>query len=262
MDIPSDTKEFKGNSYEVFLLVISILSIFNIFLFWITTDEEMREVIAILEIILSIFFILDFLYRLISADSKYGYFVKQFGWLDLLGSMPIIGIRFLRIFRVIRILRIMRELGLRFIIKDIFENRAGASLAIVGFFVILILEFGSYFIIRAESQAANPNITTPMDAIWWSIVTIATVGYGDEVPVTVRGRIIGAIVIILGVALFSVLIGYLSNRFVSTKGEQEYFEASLPMLENINELLEKQSRTIDLIETRLTKIEGELSQDK
>jgi voltage-gated potassium channel Kch len=262
MDIHPDSKVFKGNSYEIFLLAITILSIFNIFLFWFTTDEEMKEVILILEIILSIFFIFDFLYRFITADNKYDYFVKQFGWLDLLGSLPLIGIRILRIFRIIRILRIMRELGFRSILRDIFENKAGPALALVGFLVFLVLEFGSYFIIRAESEAINPNINTPIDALWWSLVTIATVGYGDEYPVTIRGRIIGSLVIITGVALFSVLIGYLSNRFVSPKSEQEYFENSLPLLENMNELLEKQSKTIASIETRLTKIEDEFDRDK
>jgi voltage-gated potassium channel len=262
MDIHPDSKAFKGNSYELFLLAITILSILNIFLFWFTTDEEMREVILILEIILSIFFIFDFLYRLISAENKYSYFVKQFGWLDLLGSLPLIGIRILRIFRIIRILRIMRELGLRSILRDIFENRAGPALALVGFFVILVLEFGSYLIIRAESEAANPNIITPIDALWWSLVTIATVGYGDEYPVTIRGRIIGSIVIVTGVALFSILIGYLSNRFVSTKEEQEFFELSHHFLNKIDKQLEQQTKSIEAIESRLTMIERELNQEE
>jgi voltage-gated potassium channel Kch len=262
MDNQSESKELKGISYEIFLTVITVLSIFNIFLYWITSDEEMKQVIFLLEIILCIFFILDFLYRLISAENRYQYFVNQYGWLDFLGSLPVIGFRILRIFRVIRIVRILRELGLRKSLKEIFENQAGAALAVVGFCVILVLEFGSYFIIRAEATATNSNIITPIDAIWWSIVTIATVGYGDEVPVTNTGRIIGSIVIITGVALFSILIGFLSNRFVSTKEEKEYFEMSHNILEKINKQLEQQTKSIEVIESRLSVIESELNQEE
>lgn len=262
MDNQSKPNEIKGVAYELFLSAITILSILNIFLYWFPSDEEMKEVILILEIILSIFFILDFLYRLISAENKYRYFVNQYGWLDLLGSLPLIGIRILRIFRVIRIIRILRELGLRSNIRDIFENQAGAALAVVGFFVILVLEFGSYFIIRAESAATNPHIITPIDALWWSIVTIATVGYGDEVPVTNSGRIIGSIVIITGVALFSILIGYLSNRFVSTKKEQDFFEQSHHFLSEMKTQLEQQTKSIESIEQRLKAIERELEGKK
>jgi len=262
MDYLSNSNVQKRTSYEIFLSAITILSILNIFLFWITSDDEMREVILLLEIILSIFFILDFLYRFISSVNKYQYLVKDFGWLDFLGSLPLIGIRILRIFRVIRIIRILRELGLRTSIRSIFENQASTALAIVGFFVILVLEFGSYFIIQAESTAANPNITTPMDAFWWSLVTIATVGYGDEVPVTINGRIIGSIVIVTGVALFSILIGYLSNRFVSTKEEQEFFELSHHFLAKIDKQLEQQTKSIEAIESRLSMIERELNQEE
>ena len=153
----------------------------------------------------------DFLYRLFTSPSKLGYFFKGFGWLDLLGSLPFTGPQLFRLFRAIRIIRLLVDYGASSIGKDIRRDREASSLAMVSFLVILVLQFGSYVIIGIESPSSLANITTPLDAIWWVFVTITTVGYGDKFPVTSSGRIIGTLVIIIGVVLFSVLTGFIDQ---------------------------------------------------
>jgi voltage-gated potassium channel len=80
--------------------------------------------------------------------------------------------------------------------------------------VIFLVEFASIFILIAEGGAPQANIHTAGDAIWWVIVTVATVGYGDLYPVTGPGRSIATVVIIAGVGLFGVLSGFLARNFL------------------------------------------------
>jgi voltage-gated potassium channel len=130
-----------------------------------------------------------------------------------------------------------------------------ASLAAV-FLGILVLELGSYFILGAEGRDLHANIHTPSDALWWSIVTIATVGYGDKYPVTNEGRVIGVLVIITGVGLFGVFTGFLANTFINRRKRRRRFGFQpMPMsadpLEEIRQLLEQQSLRLASIESRL-----------
>jgi voltage-gated potassium channel len=82
---------------------------------------------------------------------------------------------------------------------------------------IVVMEFGSIAILWAERTDPDANITTAADALWYSIVTMSTVGYGDQYPVTHLGRIIGTLVIILGVAVFGTLTGFLANAFLAPR---------------------------------------------
>ena len=86
---------------------------------------------------------------------------------------------------------------------------------------IIVLEFGSLSMLRVEQNAPEANITTASDAIWYTIVTISTVGYGDQYPVTDAGRTIGAGIIVLGVGIFGTFTGYLANFFLSPRKKEQ-----------------------------------------
>ena len=79
---------------------------------------------------------------------------------------------------------------------------------------ILVLEFGSLWILNVEQNAPGANITTASDALWYTIVTISTVGDGDKDPVTNETRMIGSLIIIVGVGIFGTFTGYLANMFL------------------------------------------------
>jgi voltage-gated potassium channel len=80
---------------------------------------------------------------------------------------------------------------------------------------ILLLEFGSLAILHLEQFQSGANITTGSDAIWYVLVTISTVGYGDQFPVTNQGRLLGALIIGVGVGIFGTFTGYLANFFLA-----------------------------------------------
>jgi len=76
----------------------------------------------------------------------------------------------------------------------------------------LIVIFGGIGVYLAEHEHPGANITTLRDALWWGIVTIATVGYGDYYPVTAIGRIIAIFMMLSGIGIFVLLVGSLSQR--------------------------------------------------
>lgn len=255
--------EFKSSSYEFFILGITVLTIINLLIIWFTPSEQKDDVLIIINYSLTVFFLTDFIYRLITAPDKKDYFFKNFGWMDLLGSVPFYGLRILRLFRFVRIIRLMIQMGKDALAKDFRGNRAGSALVTVSLLVILLIQFGSYFIIGVEAESPQANITNPFDAIWWAVVTVATVGYGDQYPVTSAGRIIGTLVIISGVILFSVLTGFIAIKFFSADNP---YGDDIPItimekLESIQELSEQQVNSIAQLENRLINIEERLNDE-
>jgi voltage-gated potassium channel len=216
-----DRHELRNPGYEIFIAALSILSIANIVLALIVTDVALDAVLNAMNAVLSAILFVDFLVRLRTATSRSEYFFRRFGWADLLASLPLPQLKFLRLFRLARVYRLLKEYGARNIGRSLLRERAGSALLSLLFVAILVLEFGSLWMLRLESTSPDSNIVTASDAIWYVIVTISTVGYGDQYPVTTPGRILGAIIIVLGVAIFGTLTGYLANLFLSpTKAEQ------------------------------------------
>ena len=80
---------------------------------------------------------------------------------------------------------------------------------------LLVLEFGTLAVLGVEQYAPGANITSASDALWYVIVTISTVGYGDQYPVTESGRLIGTGIIVVGVGIFGTFTGYLANLFLA-----------------------------------------------
>jgi Ion transport protein len=215
-----ERSELKSIGYEIFIGILSILSIINLVLLYAVQEKSLDTVLEVMNAVFSVIFVADFLYRIVTAPSAGAYFFKHFGWADLLASVPVAQFKILRVFRLIRVYRLLREVGIRTIGRALSKDRAGSSLYILLLMGILVLEFGSLAMLRVEQGARGANITTASDAIWYTIVTISTVGYGDQYPVTDAGRFIGAGIIVVGVGIFGTFTGYLANFFLSPQKKE------------------------------------------
>jgi voltage-gated potassium channel len=213
----STTPDVVNGPREVFIFALTIVSLVNIVLGLPIgiLGYQQRQVILIIDAILTIFFLIDFGTRLKQARDRRRYFLHERGWLDLLGSLP--GLRILRLFRLVRAWALMRNVGPGGILRWLLRDRAQGALYAMTFLVILVLEFTGVMVLYFEPGAPNANITTGGDALWWGIVTVTTVGYGDQYPVTPGGRIVGVFLLVAGVVLFATLSGYLANAFLSPK---------------------------------------------
>jgi voltage-gated potassium channel len=208
--------ELKSTSYEIFIAMLSILSIFNIVLAYaFVKDQYLQQILQSMNLLLTSIFLLDFVYRLATAKSRSGYFFRQLGWADILSCLPFAQLKIFRVFRLVRVYRLLREYGVRFVLQSVVKDRAASALLTLLMAGILVLQFGSLAILRIEQYASGSNIHTASDALWYTIVTISTVGYGDRFPVTDAGRLVGALIIIIGVGIFGTFTGYLANVFLT-----------------------------------------------
>ena len=144
--------------------------------------------------------------------------------------------------------------------RHLSENRAETAIYILIFSVFLIIELGSFFILLAESGADQANIIHATDAIWWTYVTITTVGYGDRYPVTAAGRIIGILVMTTGVGIFATFAGYIANKLLYSKNkdnipEQEQDNEIGKTLKALQGAIEKQQVRDSELAVRLKRIE-------
>lgn len=223
-----ELREEVGPSYELFIVAISVLSLFNILIFVGPFDPNTKEIAGIVDIVLSVVLLADFFGRLYVAEDRRDYFFRRRGFLDLLGSLPLPVIRVFRVVRVYRGLVRVSALGGRKLARQLIRERAQAALLAASFLVMLVLEIGSILVLGAERGAPNANITTGGDALWWGVVTIATVGYGDKYPVTAAGRLIGVVMIIVGVGLFGIFTGYLARMFLAPRAEDAPDRGTIP----------------------------------
>lgn len=210
--------ELKNTGYEIFIGVLSVLSIVNLVLvFAIIEDEDLETVLSVMNGLFSAIFLGDFVYRLATAPSRRAYFFRQFGWADLLASLPFPQFKVLRVFRLIRVFRLLRDLGPGAIWRTLVRDRAGSALLVLLLMGILVLQFGSLTMLYLEKDAFDANIKSASDALWFTLVTISTVGYGDQYPVTSAGRLLGGLIIVVGVGIFGTFTGYLANLFLAPR---------------------------------------------
>ena len=260
----NQSQELKNTSYELFILLLSILSILNLVVFIIPKiDPVVEGVVVIIDGFITLIFILDFLYRFFTAESKREYFFRNWGWADFLASIPIPQFKVFRIFRIVRALRLLRMYGWRAMVNEVRENRASSALYLTIFTVIIVLEFGGMGIVFAEAYDIDSNIKTAGDGIWWAFVTITTVGYGDLFPVTSLGRFMGFFVMVLGVGTFAVLTGFLANVFLSPGDgnslEQVETTDHNEEMSEFRRLWHEQEKVNTLLITKLERIEAAIA---
>lgn len=229
---PKQNTDEKFSSYDLFIALLSVLSIINIFLYVLAKNDTIEYVIGTMDLVLSAIFFIDFVKRLKNAPSKSRYFFKELGWADFLASLPFPQFKLLRVFRLVKAYSIIKLIGINNVAKEITKNRASSALYLIMFLIILLLEFASITILYVEQSNPAANISTASDAIWWVYVTITTVGYGDQYPVTNTGRFIGMLVMFVGVGLFGVLTGFLANTFLPQESNTNEYDAQLNTMQN------------------------------
>ena len=124
-------------------------------------------------------------------------------------------LRLFRLFRLARIARLLQGQRKKDLIEDILHNRSQYATFITLLLAFLVLVSSSLAVLQFESRSPDANITTGGDALWWSAVTITTVGYGDYFPVTTLGRFAGLLVMLAGVGIIGALASILASLLVS-----------------------------------------------
>ncbi len=211
-----------SNSYNIFILVLTILSLAVMVAMILPLDEATHQILQVYDNLICGVFLIDFAVNITKARPKRAYWIDQRGWLDLLGSIPSFGgaFRFAALFRLARLSRLarlgrmLRGKAKKELIKDVIDNRGQYAIFITLLLMLIVLTTSSVLILQFESRSPDANITTGGDALWWAIVTITTVGYGDFYPVTTLGREVGVVVMFAGVGIIGALASILASILV------------------------------------------------
>ncbi|HEY4189636.1 MAG TPA: ion transporter [Candidatus Limnocylindrales bacterium] len=224
-----------GNAYNIFILVLTLFSLAIMVLLVVPgIDPETKSLLLVYDNVACVIFLIDFAYNLSGSRPRSGYFIHQRGWLDLLGSIPSFGIfqftALFRLFRLSRLARIRRLMGgqqRNELVKDVLENRSQYAVFITIMAAGLVLSIASILVLQFETQSPDANITTGGDALWWGVVTITTVGYGDKYPVTTLGRLTGVSVMFAGVGIIGALASILASLLVPPPKQEPDAEEAL-----------------------------------
>jgi voltage-gated potassium channel len=196
--------------------------------------KEISDILQTLDTLVCILLLTDFAIRFKRAESKLSFL--KWGWIDLIASIPNLPVlRIGRLVRVLRIIRLLRAIRATHKISSlILKDKIQTGVASVILTSFLLIMFCSIGILICEQPNPNTSIKTAGDAIWWSVSTFTTVGYGDVYPITTEGRILAMFLMVSGIGLFGILSGLAASFFVGSKQQTIVHEESkiLIRLEN------------------------------
>ncbi len=207
--------------YQFFMLglcfyVLAALSAQTLF----TLDAQTLRILDLADFAVSLIFLADFVYLLATAEDRKRYLLT-WGWLDLISSIPLLDFcrwgRAARVFRILRVLRAVR--ATRFLTVFVLEKRTQCAFWAAALIAILLVIFGSIGVLHLETPA-EANIVTAEGALWWAVVTLTTVGYGDHYPVSGAGRLLAVCLMLAGIGLFGTFTAVVASAFLAP-GEEE-----------------------------------------
>lgn len=221
----TDTKA--GKRFDVFLLWLILISVLAVMLESIPDlSISYGKAFYYIEWVLTLLFTAEYLLRIWISKKPLKYIFSFWGVIDLLAILPtyltlvLAGYHYLLIVRVFRLLRVFRILKL---VR--FNNEAQAlihslrsSLYKIGVFFVAVIAIVTFMgTIMYVVESGEQGFTSIPQSIYWAIVTVTTVGYGDMVPHTVLGKIISSFVMIIGYAIIAVPTGIVTVGMVSQK---------------------------------------------
>lgn len=183
------------------LLYLAIYSLQVVF----SGEAQMVQSLEVASSVIWGFFALDVLVRVISSKSLSDFFRSS--WLEILALL----IPFMRVLRVFRVLVAIR--GLRPILRSRFARTST--------YILLLLPLtwfsGAVAVLDSEQNLEGASITNLPDALWWSLATITTVGYGEFYPMSLEGKFVAGVLMITGITLFSAGAGLFASWIMGEK---------------------------------------------
>jgi len=238
-----------GKLFDVVLLILILVSVILVMLESVTSiDTHYHDLLYFGEWVITIFFTIEYILRIITVKKASNYIFSFYGIIDFLSTIPLylsfilagsnalLAVRALRLLRVFRILKITRYMGEANKLNKALRDSKPKILVFL--FAVLILSIIAGTIMYLVEGEQSGFVSIPI-SVYWCIVTLTTVGFGDIAPVTPLGQFIAAIIMIMGYGIIAVPTGIVSAEYASKKthtvDDPEYIHLNTQSCQNCNE---------------------------
>lgn len=226
-DIIFKTDTSSGRFFDIALMIAIILSIIVVMLDSVSKiHNNYGNALYFAEWAFTILFTMEYILRIYTAEDKRKYIFSFYGIIDLLAILPtyislfLVGYQYLIIIRVLRLLRIFRILKLyRFIgasshlVESLKASRHKIAVFLSAVMAIVVVMGAAMYLIEGPDH----GFRSIPESIYWAIITLTTVGYGDITPVTPLGKTLAALVMILGYSIIAVPTGIITSELTKSK---------------------------------------------
>lgn len=238
-----------GKLFDVVLLILILVSVILVMLESVASiDTHYHDFLYFGEWVITIFFTIEYILRIITVKKASNYIFSFYGIIDFLSTIPLylsfilagsnalLAVRALRLLRVFRILKITRYMGEANKLNKALRDSKPKILVFL--FAVLILSIIAGTIMYLVEGEQSGFVSIPV-SVYWCIVTLTTVGFGDIAPVTPLGQFIAAIIMIMGYGIIAVPTGIVSAEYASKKthtvDDPEYIHVNTQSCQNCNE---------------------------
>ena len=254
-----------GKIFDIVLLAIIIISVIGVML---DSDKSIHQkygnLLLTAEWIFTIFFTLEYILRIYCSRSKKKYILSTMGILDLLSIIPtylvvfyapigsLIDIRIMRLIRIFRIFQLSKYLRSGHTMQIALRSSRPKIIVFILYISLIVVILGTLMYIIEGQQNGFENIPK---SIYWAVVTLTTVGYGDVVPLTTLGKTVSVFIMMLGYAIIAVPTGIVSSEFSKNRKDEEQLKNQDAILEKEQEIISKETEILEKLNSIEKKIE-------
>jgi len=218
-----------GRTFDIFVQALIIISLISFSLDTLPDlSESSRRLLASIEVLTVAIFTVEYLLRVIVARQKLKFIFSFYGLIDLLAILPFyistgIDLRAVRAFRFLRVFRAFKLMRYNLAITRFQKAFGSIREELILFFSTagLLLFFAAVVVYYCERNVQPEAFASVFHSLWWAVVTLTTVGYGDIYPVTVLGRVFTFIVLMVGLGIVAVPAGLMSAALSRAHGDHE-----------------------------------------
>ncbi len=216
---------------KVFALVIQGFIVLSIISFSIDTipglSSNATYVLYVIELLTVILFTIEYITRIIVTEKKLAFIFSFYGLVDLIAILPFyiatgLDLRAIRIFRLLRLFRIFKLFRYNSAIKRFHRALviAKEELVLFGLVTLVLLYLAGVGIYYFENQAQPEHFKSVFHGLWWAVITLTTVGYGDVYPITLGGRLFTFIILMIGLGIVAIPTGLVASALAEARKEE------------------------------------------
>ena len=218
---------FKNNArLEIAISIAVFASIAIMALETFSLPDDWIHLLFLADVTLSVIFVIEYVLRILTAENKRAYITSFYGLIDLVALLPLLihaaaSLRVLRLLRVLRVLRLLKvtrytnaidryKLALKSVVAEAILFGSVAAVFIISF---------AFLIYEVEHKSQPELYRNIFDSIWWAVISLTSVGYGDVYPVTAAGRMLTLAMVLTGMGIVAVPTALLASALGRAHGD-------------------------------------------